>query len=117
MRLADDELKAQIKAQAEAEIEQLFAEKQAPDAISLSEIEQLVQRAGEAIKAELTAGLVEQVNRQEASVPGPHCTGCGQEMHYKGKKPKQVVTETGEVTVERAYYYCKACQRGHFPPG
>lgn len=117
MPLTDDELKAQMKAKAEAAIEQLFAEKKGPDEIKLSDIEQAVQQTSEAIKAELTAGLVEQVSGEAADVPGPVCPECGQEMHYKGHKAKQVVTETGEVTVNRAYYYCETCRSGFFPPG
>ena len=117
MPLTDDELKAQLKAQAEAAIEKLFAEKKSPHEITLSNIEQAVYEAGEAIKADLTAGLVEQVSEEAAEVPGPSCSKCGQEMHYKGHKAKQVVTETGEVTVKRAYYYCETCRSGLFPPG
>lgn len=117
MPLTDDELKAHLKAKADAAIEKLFADKKGPDEIKLSEIEQVVYRAGEAIKAELTAGLVEQVSEEVADVPGPACPECGQEMHYKGHKAKQVMTETGEVTVKRAYYYCETCHRGLFPPG
>ena len=117
MPLTDNELKAQMKAKAEAVIEKLFGEKKSPDKITLSEIEQVVYEAGEAIKAELTAGLVEQVSHNEPEVPGPACPECGQEMHYKGQKAKCVVTETGEITVKRAYYYCNACRRGLFPPG
>jgi hypothetical protein len=117
MGLTDDELKAQMKAKAEAAIEKLFAEKKAPEEIRLSDIERIVQQAGEQIKAELTAGLVEQVSSREPAVPGPLCPGCGQEMHYKGRKPKHIVTEAGEVTVERAYYYCETCRSGLFPPG
>lgn len=117
MPLTDEELKAQMKAKAEAIIEQLLAEKKGPHQITLSEIEQEVQAAGEAIKAALTAGLVEQVSEEPVAVPGPQCAGCGQEMHYKGHKTKRVVTQTGEVSVERAYYYCETCREGLFPPG
>ena len=117
MRLTDDEVKAQLKAKAEAAIEKLFAEKKEPAEIKLSEIEQLVYQAGEAIKVELTAGLVEQVSEETATVPGPVCPNCEQEMHYKGHKTKQIVTETGEVPVKRAYYYCETCRSGLFPPG
>jgi hypothetical protein len=88
MRLTDDELKAEMKAKAEAAVEKLFAEKKGPNDIKLSDIEQAVYEAGEAIKANLTAGLV-----------------------------KQIITETGAVTVERAYYYCETCRSGLFPPG
>ena len=117
MGLTDDELKARMKAKAEAELEKLLAEKQSPAEISLSDIERVVHRAGEAIKAEFTAGLVEQVSSREPAVPGPGCPQCEQEMHYKGLKPKHIVTETGEITVERAYYYCETCRTGLFPPG
>ena len=117
MPLTDDELKAQMKAQAEAAIEKLFAEKKSPNEIKLSDIEQAVHEAGEAIKADLTAGLVEQVSEEPGEVPGPSCPHCGQEMRYKGHKAKQVITETGEVTVKRAYYYCDTCRSGLFPPG
>ena len=117
MPLTDDELKAQMKAQAEAAIEKLFAEKKSPKEIKLSDIEQVVNEAGEAIKADLTAGLVEQVSEEPAEVPGPSCPSCGQEMRYKGHKPKQVIAETGEVTVKRAHYYCDTCRSGLFPPG
>lgn len=117
MPLTDDELKAQMKAKAEAAIEKLFAEKKSPNEIKLSDIEQAVHEAGETIKGDLTAGLVEQVGREAPAVPGPVCPACGQEMYYKGHKAKQVVTETGEVTVKRAYYYCAACRSGLFPPG
>ncbi len=117
MALTDDELRVRIRAQTDLVIEKLLAEKSRPSEITLSEIEQVVHEAGEAIKAELTAGLVEQVSEESAEVPGPVCPTCGEEMHYKGKKAKRLVTETGEVTVKRAYYYCEACRSGFFPPG
>jgi len=117
MPLTNDELKAQMKAKAEVAIEKLMAEKKSPDEIKLSDIEQAVHEAGETIKANLTRGLVEQVSEEDVSVPGPVCPHCGQEMHYKGHKAKQLITETGEVTVKRAYYYCETCRSGFFPPG
>lgn len=117
MPLSDNELKARMKAQADAAIERLFAEKKDVEEIKLSDIEQAVWEAGDRLKADLTAGLVEQVSRAEPQAPGPVCTKCGQEMHYKGQKAKQVMTETGEVTLKRAYYYCETCQTGVFPPG
>jgi uncharacterized protein with PIN domain len=45
------------------------------------------------------------------------CPACGGQMHYKGQRGRDVVTEAGEVHVERDYYYCPACRRGLFPPG
>lgn len=111
-----DALKTELMKKAEAVIEKLLEDKKPSEAITLTEIEQVVMRAGEAFKAELTQTLVEaSTDRQQ--VPEPTCPACGKPMRYKGHKPKQVVTETGEVTVERAYYHCAACQQGFFPPG
>lgn len=117
MPLTNDELKARMKAKAEDVIEKLLTEKKSPDEITLSDIEQAVFQAGEAIKQDLTAGLVEQVSEEIPEAPGPTCSECGEEMHYKGQRPKYIVTETGAVTVERAYYYCDTCRSGIFPPG
>lgn len=116
MSQSKDALKAALMKRAEAVIEQLLGDKKPAEAITLAEIEQVVMRAGEAFKAGLTQTLVE-VSAERPPAPEPVCPACGKPMRYKGHKPKRVVTETGEVTVERAYYHCAACQQGLFPPG
>ncbi len=74
-----------------------------------------MREAGEALKQAMMEELVEQVSRAEPEVPGPQCERCGKEMHYKGMKSKHVIAETGEMDVERAYYYCETCKSGLFP--
>jgi hypothetical protein len=117
MGQTNDELRAEMKAKMEAILDELLVEKGNPEAITLSEIELLVQEAGERVKAELTAGLVRQASEEDRSAAGPLCAGCGQRMHYKGQKGKYIETETGSVEVKRAYYYCPTCREGLFPPG
>ena len=112
--MADTEgLKAQLMAQAEAAIDQLLAARKAQN--RLSEVEDMVQATGQVIQPEMT-GILLKMDSQPSG-PGPVCEECGREMHYKGQKKRQVVTSSGEVEVERAYYYCKGCQRGYFRPG
>ncbi len=106
-------LKVQLMAQAEAAIDELLAARKGEN--TLSEIENLVEAAGQTIQRQLTDTLLRL--ESQPSGPGPVCEQCGLEMHYKGQKQRQVVTKTGEVEVERAYYYCNGCQRGYFPPG
>lgn len=106
-------LKAQLMAQAEAAIDELLASRKAQN--TLSEIENMVAATGHSLQQELTGSLLKM--ESQPSGPGPVCEKCGREMHYKGHKKRQVVTQTGEVEIERAYYYCKACQCGTFPPG
>jgi RNase P subunit RPR2 len=69
----------------------------------------------------LTGSLVEDMIKVQASQragPGPECEGCGREMRYKGEKERPAIqTSQGEIKLERAYYYCKKCKSGLFPPG
>lgn len=36
-------------------------------------------------------------------------------MRYEGRRPKTVTTVLGEMTLERAYYYCETCKSGFVP--
>ena len=118
MGFTDDELKARMLAEAEEAIDKLLVNKKPAEQITLTEIEQLVLRAGQEVREGLTAVLVEESARQgRQEVPGPGCPECGQEMHYKGLKAKRIISETGGVEVKRVYYYCAGCRVGFFPPG
>jgi hypothetical protein len=111
----EEELKRRMLKEAEEAIEELLKKREMPEEITLSEIEELVGEAGEQVKAGITRVLVaESEDRQDVILK---CEKCGRRMDYKGQKSKRVVTETGEVTVKRAYYYCPHCRVGIFPPG
>jgi len=109
------ELKARLKAEAEVAIEQLLAKRKAPGEASLADIEQVVRAASQQWEQALTAELLAE---SAAELPAwPTCPQCGQKMKNKGKRQRRVVTETGEVEIERHYYHCAACGQGFFPPG
>jgi hypothetical protein len=116
MPVNQDELKARLKAEAEAVIDQILANKPAGEDITLSEIEQLALRGGTEFREAVLGNLVEE-GQTSVAREKPGCPACGATMHYKGKRTKPLVTEAGEVRVERDYYYCAACKRGVFPPG
>lgn len=40
---------------------------------------------------------------------------CGQPARYAGRRPKRFTTVLGPLTLERAYYYCAACETGFCP--
>jgi uncharacterized protein with PIN domain len=109
-------LKARLLAYAEAAIDKLLAQKQPPETATLAEIEEVVLQARQQIEQALTSELVEESGQALLAV-WPVCPKCGQRLKAKGKRPRRVVTVTGEVTVTREYYHCRACQRGFFPPG
>ncbi len=109
------ELKARLKAEADAAIEELLAKRKAPAEASLADIEQVVRAASLKFEEALTTELLAE---SAAELPAwPNCPQCGQKMKNKGKRRRRIVTETGEVEIERHYYYCAACGRGLFPPG
>ena len=111
----DAELKARLMAEAEAAIDQLLAARKAPAEASLADIEQVVLAAGQQIEQALTAELVTESAVEPA--PWPSCPQCGRKMKNKGQRRRRVVTETGEIELERTYYHCAACGQGIFPPG
>jgi hypothetical protein len=111
-----EELKAHLMAQAETAIDEMLARKPEAEDITLRDIEQLAVGSGKAFREAVLSSLV-QDSQGEQSVEGLVCAHCGQPMHYKGKRARMVVTEAGEVRVERDYYYCAACKHGVFPPG
>lgn len=113
MAHTDEELKAQMMAQAEAAIEALLAERAKKGALDLSDIEHLAREAGQRVMQDLTVDLADAEAAQEEDTK---CPECGRDLHYKGKRERTLVAETGEVRLERGYYYCPTCRKGIFPP-
>ena len=108
------DLKAQMMAEAEEVIDNLLAGASEKENLMLGDIERLVRTAGERVMKRFTQDLVE----AEAKMEGSNiCPECRQKMRYKGQKARDLATETGEVRLERAHYYCPECRKGFFPPG
>jgi NADH pyrophosphatase NudC (nudix superfamily) len=111
----DAELKARLLAEAEAAIDQMLKTRRTASHASLADIEQVARSTGQQVAQAVTSALTAE---SAAELPAwPNCPQCGRKMKNKGKHTRRLVTETGEVEVERAYYHCAACHQGFFPPG
>lgn len=111
---ADTEgLKARMMAEAEEAIDKLLAGRREKQELQLRDIERLVREAGQSVMEGFTAELVK--GEEQAEEEGV-CPECGGKARYKGRKVRDVVMETGEIRLERAYYYCPTCRKGFFPP-
>ena len=82
--------------------------------LALSEIEAMALKIRQAVGQEVTEALV--MHESDKQVIDVKCAACQQVMRYKGRKGKWLKTRSGDVRVERPYYYCETCQSGHFPP-
>jgi chromosome segregation and condensation protein ScpB len=109
-----EQLKAQMMDEMKAEVETLF--KEGEKELTLTEIEELVLKAGRRIQARMTQAVLEQQGEKRGAEL-PCCGECGQRMQPKGKKHRYLRTRSGEVEIERGYYYCPHCRQGIFPPG
>jgi uncharacterized protein with PIN domain len=109
-------LKAQLMAQAEAAIEELLTSRPTPNTATLTQIEDVVLKASQQFQERLTTALLAESSAGVSPSWLP-CPMCGGSAKTKGKRKRRVVTRTGEVSVRREYYYCRACRAGFFPPG
>ena len=114
MPQTSQDLRARMMAEAEEAIDNLLAGVDEKENLTLGDIERLVRTAGQRVMKQFTQDIVETESEEERS---NICPECGQKMRYKGRKARDLATETGEVKLERAHYYCPECRKGFFPPG
>jgi uncharacterized protein with PIN domain len=114
--MTDEELRARLLAEAEKVIKDMLADKPATSQMRLADIERWVLRTGQQVQAKLLEELT-QASQEAQSIEVPMCERCGGRMQRRGVRPRQVVTEVGEMTLERAYYVCPGCGASLFPPG
>jgi tRNA(Ile2) C34 agmatinyltransferase TiaS len=111
---SEQELEEQLKEEADSLIERLLADRKPAGENSLKDIEQMAIRVGQEFRERVLHYLAHEESQAAAE---PVCGGCGRRMRSRGKRVRQVVTEAGEVKVERGYYVCPGCGQKAFPPG
>jgi len=110
-----ERLKDRLLKQYETQVDKLLEQLDPSAELDLGEIEEAALAVRQKTGEEITQALAE--TQAQNPLPELPCPTCGEPMRYKGKKPKQISSRSGEMTLERAYYYCGNCQRGVFPPG
>jgi hypothetical protein len=78
------------------------------EAIEIAARRRALQVAARAVERRLNADTSD---NQGPTFP---CS-CGKVAHYSGRRSKTFQTALGEMTLERAYYHCAACQGGFCP--
>ena len=109
------EIRAQVMAEVERALDKALEEGEREERLTITGIEEIALLAQKEVGEKVTKLLVGKGG--EGHVPGPVCEECGKEMHYKGQKRRYIRTRSGEIQIERSYYYCEGCKQGYFPPG
>ncbi len=116
---SNEELRQRLLGEAQAAMEGMLSDEVVEGLqqgqISLETIERQALAMGRAVGERLTQQMLEEVSQVQQ--PTPVCPHCGGRLHNKGRKARQMVTQTGISTVQRPYYYCSGCKQGYFPPG
>jgi YgiT-type zinc finger domain-containing protein len=110
------ELKAELLAHAEANVEQFLDWLEKSPAPTLTQIEDSVLHFRQQLGREMAETAI-QAQDTVTVVPGPKCPTCGKEMESKSKKGKQVTSRLGDLKLKGTHYYCPHCHTGLFPPG
>ncbi len=114
--MTEEELRARILAEVEKVVKEQLADKRASSQMQLADIERWVLQTGQAVQARLLKELA-QASQEGQHAEAPVCERCGSRMQRRGTRPRQVVSEDGAMTLERAYYVCPGCGASVFPPG
>ena len=95
--------------------EELRAWRKAHPQASFDEIAAQVTQRRQVLMGELLTALAIQEGRGEL-LEERTCPSCGQTLHYKRKKAREVIHTEGESHLERGYHHCDLCGQGIFPP-
>lgn len=115
MRKDQQALKTRLLAQYEQHLDEVLSRLDEATPLDLDEIEAMALKTRAEAGQELTQALAE--TQTAAPLDHPACPSCQQAMIYKGPKRKVIRTLSGDITIQRPYYYCNHCRKGVFPPG
>ncbi len=115
-RVSKAQLREKMIKQAIEEIDKVLDWQEEHPEASLREMEERLEEIRLKILSQAIEAMVEMRSGgyQEEKV---YCPRCGAEMEYKGEKRRQKMTTVGEMSYERAYYWCASCREGFFPSG
>ena len=115
MPLDKEQLKASLLKRYAEQLDQMLDKLDKPERLHLSEIED----AALDIRKRVSQDVTESLSQHESQLGEVDvcCPECQQVLRYKGKKRKWIKTRTGDIQVEREYWYCAKCRTGFFPTG
>lgn len=115
MSLNKKALKEKLLRQYSDQLDEMLNELDQAERLHLTEIENAALKARHQVSQAITQELSE--HESQGVDVDVCCPECQQGARYKGKKRKWIKTRSGEIQIERAYWYCPRCRAGFFPTG
>ena len=115
-KVSKAQLRERMIKQAIEEIDKALEWQEEHPEASLREMEKRLEKTRLKILSQAIEAMVE-IRRRGYQEEKVYCPRCGREMEYKGEKRRQKMTTVGEMSYERAYYWCASCREGFFPSG
>jgi len=113
MPLDKAQLKAKLLQQYADQLDKMFESLDKPERLHLTEIEEAALYVRQEMSQEITQSLSEHESQvRDIDVCCPRCKSAAR---YKGQKAKWMKTRSGDIRVNRDYWYCPNCRSGFFP--
>ena len=93
-------------------IERLWTSSEGKD---FEQISDELLKEGQQITGALLGAVLKTRGAEELKRAQYPCPGCGNILHKRCDKPRDIETRHGKVGVERPYFHCGSCEQGHFP--
>lgn len=101
----NEALKGTLLKQAEAEIEVLVLKMQDIKEGDLEELEQEIWTRMMILGKKWLQGILQQ-QAEKTDADGPQEGACGHRLHLVSKRPRQVLSVFGPISIQRNYYHC-----------
>jgi DNA repair exonuclease SbcCD ATPase subunit len=108
------EIEAKLNQQAQRSISRMLDQLEQDSNVNLDKLEEATQILGETLlqsTLQEVASYYAQTNLSDVT-----CPSCGGQVYRRGARLRHLVTQHGDIEVQRTYYTCRACGQGHFPP-
>ena len=80
---------------------------------TLDQIEDIAGHVGNAVSQEIQEQITKKQDNK-SRIKRQSCS-CGNELRYKGRKSRHMVTRHGSLCLRRGIYYCAVCQKNTVP--
>jgi hypothetical protein len=84
------------------------------DALNFEAIENIIKKEALHVAARFLEKMLN-MDTSDHTGPAVTCIICGKEARYVNRNSKTFTTVLGDITLERAYYYCSSCAHGFCP--